>query len=79
MRTWAEVDLGAIRQNLISVRERLQQEGFADTRLSAVVKADAYGHGMLPVVDHIQDLVDFLAVATASEAMELRDHGVILP
>lgn len=41
-------------------------------KLCAVVKADAYGHGMLKTVEKINSLCDYFAVATAAEALALR-------
>ena len=43
-RTWAEIDLGAIRHNVRALKGRAPR-----SRLMAVVKADAYGHGAVPV------------------------------
>jgi len=45
----------------------------------AVVKADAYGHGAIPVAKHLEDKVDYLAVACTWEAQELRDGGIKAP
>ena len=44
MRAWVEVDLGALRNNL-----RRLSKWVAPARFIAVVKSDAYGHGMIPV------------------------------
>lgn len=71
-RTYAEVDLGAIRHNIKEVRKNIK----AGTKIMAVVKADAYGHGAIPVVDALADLVDAYGVAVAEEALELREHGI---
>jgi alanine racemase len=43
-RTWAEIDLGAVRHNVRALKRRAR-----GARLMAVVKADAYGHGSVPV------------------------------
>ncbi|MCA1729013.1 MAG: alanine racemase, partial [Actinobacteria bacterium] len=43
-RTWAEVDLGAIRHNVRTLKRRAPS-----SRFMAVVKADAYGHGAVPI------------------------------
>ncbi len=51
-----------------------------DVRLEPVVKADAYGHGAVPVARTLEAAgADGLAVATIDEAVELRDAGVTLP
>jgi len=67
----ATVDLGAIRHNVRVLRERA--EG-AD--LMAIVKADAYGHGAVPVTRVLHDEgVRHFAVARPAEAVELREAG----
>jgi len=49
-------------------------------RRMAVVKADAYGHGMLPVAKRlIREGADALAVATVDEGIALRDEGILAP
>jgi len=67
---WAEVDLGAIKRNLGAVRRSI-----ADPRVDvlAVVKADAYGHGMRRVAAALaEEGVRFFGVANLDEALELR-------
>ena len=74
-RTWAEVDLGAIRHNVRVLKSRA-----SSARLMAVVKADAYGHGVLPVArTTLEAGADALAVATAEEGAELRRAGIGAP
>lgn len=71
-RTWAEIDLAALLENLRELRRRS-----ADRRLIAVVKADAYGHGAILVSRALAAArVDALAVATLGEARELREAGI---
>ena len=75
-RTWAEVDLGALCGNLRTFRERAGGRA----RVMAVVKADAYGHGAVPVSRALVGAgVDMLGVATVGEAMELRHAGLRCP
>lgn len=75
-RAWIEVDHAAIRSNLAVLR-RLAGEAKG---VIAVVKADAYGHGAVPVARTLVDAgVERLAVATVSEALELREAGVAVP
>ncbi|GGM17826.1 alanine racemase [Dactylosporangium sucinum] len=70
------VDLDAIRHNVATLRDLLAP----GTRLMTVVKADAYGHGMLPVARAaVQAGTDWLGVATVDEALTLRDAGVTAP
>jgi alanine racemase len=74
-RTWAEVDLGAIRHNVRTLKRRA-----GGTRLMAVVKADAYGHGSVPVsLAALEAGADSLAVVTVEEGAELRRAGVTAP
>ncbi|MDH4140032.1 MAG: alanine racemase [Coriobacteriia bacterium] len=69
----AEIDLGAIAHNVRSLKA-LTRNG---TLFMAVVKADAYGHGAVPVARAaLAGGADRLAVATISEALELREAGV---
>ncbi len=70
-RTYVRVDLEAIRHNIKEARKKVK----AGTKIMAIVKADAYGHGALPVADALRDLVDAYGVAVIEEALELREHG----
>jgi alanine racemase len=71
--TWAEIDLAAIKNNLECIRNVLSPK----SRIMAVVKADAYGHGMKEISRTcVEEGVDFLAVATLDEAMQLIKYGV---
>ena len=74
-RAWAEVDLGAIRHNVRTLKRRAPR-----SRLMAVVKADAYGHGAVPVArTALEAGADSLAVVTVEEGTELRRAGVDAP
>ena len=74
-RTWAEIDLSAIRHNVRTLKRRAE-----GARLMAVVKADAYGHGALPVSRAaVEAGADALAVVTAEEGAELRSGGITVP
>ena len=65
------VDLDAVRHNVRTLKERV--EGRA---LIAVVKADGYGHGMLPVARAAREAgADWLGVAVLEEALALREAG----
>ncbi len=73
--TRAEIDLDAIAHNLSVVRSFA-----APARVLAVVKADAYGHGVVPVALRLEDEgVDGFGVALAEEGLELREAGVRAP
>jgi alanine racemase len=72
---WAEVSLEAIVHNMRQFR-RL----YPDKLLMAVVKADAYGHGAVPVAKAALEAgADWLGVAFVEEALELRQAGVKAP
>jgi alanine racemase len=74
-RTWAEVDLGAVRHNVGTLKRRAP-----NSRLMAVVKADAYGHGSVEVARAcIEAGADSLAVITVEEGAELRRAGLEAP
>jgi alanine racemase len=74
-RTWAEIDLGAVRHNVRTLKRRARE-----ARLMAVVKADAYGHGAVPVSRAALEAgADSLAVVTVEEGAELRRAGVRVP
>lgn len=66
----AQIDLGALRHNLGVVRNLCPQ-----SRIMAMVKADAYGHGLLPAAKAL-DSADGFAVARLHEAFALRKAGV---
>ncbi|SFH09141.1 alanine racemase [Desulfotomaculum arcticum] len=73
---WAEVDLSAIAHNIQEIRSLLEP----GTRLMAIVKADGYGHGALPVaVTALQNGAQRLGVAIAEEGIALRSAGVTVP
>ena len=75
-RTWAEIDLSAIRHNYHTIRAQLPES----CRFLGVVKADAYGHGALRVSSLLQSLgAEYLAVSCLDEAIELRHGGIDIP
>ena len=68
------VDLAAIRANLRTVKQLAP-----DSNILAVVKANAYGHGAVPVAKSIEAYVDKLTVSCVEEATELRQEGISKP
>lgn len=71
-RVTATVDLAALRHNLRMVRQTAPR-----SKVMAAVKADAYGHGAIPVARALQaEGVDALAVACMEEAIKLKEAGV---
>src|SRR5512143_2343350 len=74
--TVGEVDLGALAFNYRQIKKRIPE----GVKLLAVVKADAYGHGSIPVSLRLEKLgVDYLGVAICEEGVELRRGGVKAP
>ena len=73
---WAEVHLEAIRKNVQYLRSRIRPS----TQLMGVIKADAYGHGVLPVARILeQEGTEQFAVALVQEGVELRQYGFQQP
>jgi alanine racemase len=76
MKTWVEVDLDLVAHNIQTIRGALQ----GDAMIMAVVKADAYGHGMTEVAAvALENGVEWLGVTTLEEGMELRQAGFEAP
>lgn len=74
--TWAEIDAAAFRRNLTTVVSRLPE----GSRLIAVMKANAYGHGAAELAKECTpDRVAMIAVVMLEEAMELRRAGIATP
>jgi len=73
---WLEIDLDALRGNLLAMREAAGP----GVLVEPVVKADAYGHGAIEVARTLEVAgADGLSVATLDEALQLRAAGVSLP
>ena len=74
-RVWAEVDLDSIKENVLNIQKGLKE----GVKTCAVIKADGYGHGAIPIAKKLKDTVDFFAVATFDEATNLRNHDIEKP
>lgn len=74
-RTYSVIHLDAIYSNIEEARKRIGN----DTKIMAIVKANAYGHGAVEVAGAIKDKVYGFAVATVREAITLRESGVTNP
>ncbi|MEZ4339296.1 MAG: alanine racemase [Sandaracinaceae bacterium] len=73
--TRAEIDLSALAHNLGVIRAHA-----GATRVFGVIKADAYGHGLVPIAERlVAEGIDGLAVALAEEGLRLREAGVRVP
>lgn len=70
----AEIDLSTITENLKAIKEKS-----GGKKILAVVKCDAYSHHAVRVSSHIEELVDYLAVANVDEGIELRMGGIKKP
>ena len=75
--TYAEINLKAIHHNLKQIRKQVGKH----PHIMAVVKANAYGHGMLPVATSIlnEKLASYLGVAIVEEGVTLRQNGIDAP
>ena len=75
-RCWAEIDRAALRHNAKVVRDRI-----GSAEMLAVVKANAYGHGLVGVAETLADEVQLFGVANLQEALTLREslpHPVVI-
>ena len=73
--TWVEISLSKLRRNFQRIRELAGAR-----KVMAVIKADAYGHGAVPVAKCLAECgVDWFGVATVEEALELRAAGIQKP
>ena len=75
-RTWAEINLDFIAHNVREIQKVVGKR----TEIMAVVKADAYGHGVLETVNTLVDSgCSRLAVSMLDEAIQLRQIGINIP
>lgn len=73
-RTWAEIDLSALKHNLDYAKRNIGR------KVICVIKADAYGHGAVECGRFLEaNGADMFAVAALQEAIELRENGIRLP
>lgn len=75
-RTWTEIDLSRLEHNFFEIKRSLP----AGCRVAGVCKANAYGHGAVPVAHRLEKIgADYLAVSCCDEAAELRRAGISIP
>lgn len=75
-RVTARVDLDAIIHNYHQIRQNL----LSDVKIMGIIKADAYGHGALPIAKELSALdIDMFGVATIQEGISLRKNGITNP
>lgn len=72
--TWVEVERAALLHNLRALRERVAPAG-----VMAVVKSNAYGHGLREVADALREEADWFGVNSLAEAQALRDDSIERP
>lgn len=74
--TYVEIDLDIIKHNINEIKKVIGK----NTKLGAVIKANAYGHGAIEVARVLEEEnVDYICVAGLNEAMELRKNNIKLP
>ncbi len=72
-RAVAEIDINAIKSNLDLIKNKTKSQ------ILAVVKANAYGHGLIPVAKAaVESGADWLGTALLEEAIELRKSGILV-
>jgi alanine racemase len=79
---WAEVSLGALTHNLRAIREHVNPAGTRGPRrkILAVIKSNAYGHGIVPVARALSKArADWFGVTCSAEGAELRESGIREP
>lgn len=74
-RVKATINLDAISKNIETIKSKVSK----GTKIMAVIKADGYGHGAIPIARELDALVDYYAVAIVEEAIELRNAGITKP
>lgn len=70
--TWVEVSKKALQHNVLQFKKVLGDE----KKIMAVVKSNAYGHGMIGTASALQGHVDYFAVVSVEEALDLRKNGI---
>ena len=74
--TWAEINIDSLKQNYKNIKKLLKE----DTKICGVVKANAYGHGSVQIAKTlVSEGVDYLAIATLEEGIELRNNDIEVP
>ncbi len=74
--TWAEISLKNLEHNFKTIKSRLDPK----TKILVTVKADAYGHGLIPVAKRlVANGVNFFGVASIDEGIKLRTAGIKAP
>ncbi|MBU1863979.1 MAG: alanine racemase [Candidatus Omnitrophica bacterium] len=72
---WIEVDIAKIKSNIRKIKALVK----ADVNLMAIVKANAYGHGMVHIARTLADEVNYFGVSSYEEGNALRRDGILTP
>ncbi|MBT3389038.1 MAG: alanine racemase [Chloroflexi bacterium] len=73
--TLVEVNLGRLSENFRAIRQKT-----APAKIMPILKANAYGHGIVEVAQHLETLgADYFGVAVLEEGILLREHGIRTP
>jgi alanine racemase len=72
---WIEINLDRIKSNFAKITGSLD----ASVKAMAIIKANAYGHGMLEVAHALSDQVSYFGVSTFAEGERLRKEGILVP
>ena len=75
LRTWIEIDKRAIFHNIAEFRKIIKPK----TKLMAVIKSNAYGHGLVDFAKTAEDKVDWFGVDSITEGLKLRQKGLKKP
>ena len=75
MRSEITINLSKLDANVNAIRSRLEP----GVKIMAVVKDEAYGHGILPIAKHLSKQVEWLCVARLQEGIALRESGIKIP
>src|SRR4030067_3198226 len=72
--TFVEIELARLKQNLINIRKHV-----GPAKVMALIKANAYGHGVDGVAPYLAPLVDYFGVAIVEEGIHVRGLGIENP
>ena len=75
MRSELIIHLSKLDNNLQAVKKRIKE----NVQVMAVVKDNAYGHGVIPIAKYLEPKVDWFCVATIEEGIELREAAINVP
>jgi len=81
-RVYAKINLDAIKNNVMAIRHHIESKNESGQKIKvmAVIKADGYGHGAIPIGRELEKLgIDYIAVAIYQEGVRLRKEGIKLP